>query len=1037
MPTVEIRLVGDARFTIGQTDITPSAPHLFGLLLLLCAEGNRRRSRRSLQELLFRDDVSGPVRSHNLRQLLYRLRAIGVAMDDSPAGVRLAFDVIPDPLASFFAIPDASLALLPVHAFHLAPDYFSDITRAYAEWYEGFVIGLRQRVRAHVFSVVTRLRALHDWRATAHLASVLHALDDLDSHAVLMLAEARSMLGETKQALSLLDTYLADVAPPADEAQQLRRLRAAISRQDKVLLDPFVGRADCLLHLTREWERVTSSGARLTLITGAAGMGKTRLLSQFASTIALKAAHVLAYRCDSQTYLQPLALFSHVVTCLLRLPGSLGVSPQHLALLSRFTPGTPPLDSTAQPDRPAELLRSELRVAILDLFEAVTAERALLLTVDDAHHLDLSSFDLLHTLATSVNSAAILVVSAMRISEASPIHFRHGERHSIYDLPPLGQEEAESLAATVSPSIGGEFRNRHIRQAAGNPFFLRASLTSAAAGASQECVSQDLASLASESYHSLSGRARIVLESCLLLGRYADVRRTARVSQLDDTDMVEALRELETRGLLSCSGGILQGPPPVLADALREKIPKSVESLLRGHIGALLASEDPTDRSASLSIAAAEHLVAGGDRAQAFRLLQESAQQIASLGEPAAAARILTALQPSDLPSAQRKHVLDDIIGYADAGGERALSLAALRQQHTLAVAEGASQHERLALELRIVEARLLDGERRESAQVDLLALLSRAAGEPNVAVRCIADLLIIADAEFDDETGNRLHEHLLSLKTALPNDVNVFRAELVFHTSFGDTDKAYQLIDSLFAAHPEPTLNATCRRGRRFASFSLFRMLDFRRAEPMLLEDYLFTRKHSLLGEAMYAASLLTEFAISAGRFDDATSWFEKTTLMMRDAVAHKLSPNSGYYSSGALLSMLKGDYRAARAFIDAPQVEDARMSSPRYAGICEALRLRLALLENDRLSAACHASRLRKLFSRGARQGGQDPIAEVLWTYDSQNDGGHDASARLARYLRMERREPGPPWWLLKHSTETDACWREFEGSASVGRP
>ena len=205
-------------------------------------------------------------------------------------------------------------------------------------------------------------------------------------------------------------------------------------------------------------------------------------------------------------------------------------------------------------------------------------------------------------------------------------------------------------------------------------------------------------------------------------------------------------------------------------------------------------------------------------------------------------------------------------------------------------------------------------------------------------------------------------------------------------------------------------------RRSARVASYSAARVI--------LESDYAFMNEHAIRSEALYAASLLTELAIGEGDFLSADAWNAETGKQLRGTSAHKLSPNSGYYSSAALLAMMNGRYREAEAMIATPQAEDARMRTARYEAICCALSLKLYLMKGESEGHEALISRLRELYGRGRALGGQDTIVEVLWCVDVLAGKEEEASMLLAEYLRY-RREPFPLEWSLRYMTSAEDTW------------
>ena len=85
MTQVRLSIVGDSVIEIERHPVTPASSHLFGLLLLLTLREGKPISRQELQRVLA--EAKAP--RHNLRQLLYRLRRMGLLFEDHAVGLTL------------------------------------------------------------------------------------------------------------------------------------------------------------------------------------------------------------------------------------------------------------------------------------------------------------------------------------------------------------------------------------------------------------------------------------------------------------------------------------------------------------------------------------------------------------------------------------------------------------------------------------------------------------------------------------------------------------------------------------------------------------------------------------------------------------------------------------------------------------------------------------------------------------------------------------------------------------------------------------
>ena len=95
---VRLFTLGDCRIEVGQHAVLPSAPHVFAALLYLGLERGRWTPRATLSDLLFPEDQAESA-SHNLRQLLYKLRRLATPIESNAHSVRLPERVVQDDIS--------------------------------------------------------------------------------------------------------------------------------------------------------------------------------------------------------------------------------------------------------------------------------------------------------------------------------------------------------------------------------------------------------------------------------------------------------------------------------------------------------------------------------------------------------------------------------------------------------------------------------------------------------------------------------------------------------------------------------------------------------------------------------------------------------------------------------------------------------------------------------------------------------------------------------------------------------------------------
>jgi predicted ATPase len=182
----------------------------------------------------------------------------------------------------------------------------------------------------------------------------------------------------------------------------------------------FVGRVEELAALDAAVERVRGGRPSAVLIGGEAGVGKSRLVSEFAERArAAGAARVLRGHClELSAEGLPFAPFTGVLRALVRDLGAAGVAallPGRSAReLGRLLPELGKPDAHADPDE----ARARMFEQVLALFEHLTGSGPLILVIEDMHWSDRSSRDLLAFLIGNQHVLAdVLIVSTFRSDE--------------------------------------------------------------------------------------------------------------------------------------------------------------------------------------------------------------------------------------------------------------------------------------------------------------------------------------------------------------------------------------------------------------------------------------------------------------------------------------------------------------------------------------------------------------------------------------------------------------------------------------------
>ena len=322
----------------------------------------------------------------------------------------------------------------------------------------------------------------------------------------------------------------------------------------------FVGRADALAALAAAWSAACSGELRALLLAGEPGIGKTRLVAEQARRVVAAGGQVLYGRGDEEIA-APFSVFTGVLRQLARnVPAD--VLDAHVKVhggeLSRLVPelaAAMPAPRLADPD--TERLR--LRDAVVALLAAAADRRPALVALDDLHWADAASLGLLAHLLRGPD-AAVLVIATYRDTE---IDQRPPLRAALADLvrePRMsrialtGLEEPD-IDALVTAALGHSepaMSARIHRDTRGNALFATEFLRHLgdSAGRLEVGIPPTVRDLVIQRLERISDRAAVALTAATLIGPRFEIGLLARVTDLAEADLVDALDRARQAALI-------------------------------------------------------------------------------------------------------------------------------------------------------------------------------------------------------------------------------------------------------------------------------------------------------------------------------------------------------------------------------------------------------------------------------------------------------------------------------------------------------
>ncbi|WP_086727114.1 helix-turn-helix transcriptional regulator [Streptomyces carpinensis] len=314
----------------------------------------------------------------------------------------------------------------------------------------------------------------------------------------------------------------------------------------------FVGRANELDTLSDALARAAGGEPLALLIGGEAGVGKTRLIEEFAAAAGRRGAVVAVGGCvEIGADGLPFAPFSTALRALRReLPEELAAAAagqeEELARLLPELCEQPVTRGTGRHDEDGMARLFELTARLL---EQVAADRTVVLALEDLHWADASTRHLLAYLFRTLRTGRLVVLASYRSDD---IHRRHPLRPLLAELDRLrtvrrielarftreevGRQIAGILAAEPAPAQVDEIFER----SDGNAFFVE----ELACCANEGCVSlsDSLRDVLLVRVEALPESAQRVVRIAAEGGSTVEYRLLAAVARLTEDDLIEALR---------------------------------------------------------------------------------------------------------------------------------------------------------------------------------------------------------------------------------------------------------------------------------------------------------------------------------------------------------------------------------------------------------------------------------------------------------------------------------------------------------------
>lgn len=566
----EIRLLGRATVTVGGKPVAAfAAPRLQQLLARLILESGVPQARGRLAFELWPDSDERQART-NLRKLLHELRTSLPNADDlveadtHSVRWRASSGAVVDVVTFLDAVGEGDLETA-------AASYGGDLLPgSYDDW----LLTERERLRTMAIDVLRRLasdaEASGDDETVTRHARRLVQLDPLDEHGYRQLMQALSRRGDRAEAVrayhrcveALRRDLGVDPDPTTREAYEAIRSQA-VTRSAPVSAPPpeLVGR-DAESAVARQvWERASSARAGVLLVTGEAGVGKSRLVEDLARSVAAEGhlvARTRAYEASGRFPWGPVVelLRSDAIR-----PALARLEAVWLAELALLLPELR-AERPGLPEPP--MLHEEARRQ--RLFEAVVRglaapARPLLLVVDDVQWCDPDTVELIGFLVRRAPTTPVLVAATARTDEVGDGNalptvlaelLRDDALHQV-GLDRLDPAATAELAARLTGQQLDQSAADHLwRETEGNALFIVEAVRSGLVA--ETTVTPTVQAVIRARLAHLSPDARELVDVAGTLGRAFTVEELGAATGRDEDDLVDSLDELWRRQIIREQG---------------------------------------------------------------------------------------------------------------------------------------------------------------------------------------------------------------------------------------------------------------------------------------------------------------------------------------------------------------------------------------------------------------------------------------------------------------------------------------------------
>ena len=360
------------------------------------------------------------------------------------------------------------------------------------------------------------------------------------------------------------------------EAYRLTAVRAGAAGRERHLDAPLVGRHRELAQLTETWRRVVDERApHLVTLVAPAGVGKSRLVSEFIGQVRADGGHALVGRCLSYgegiTY-WPIRELVHQAAGITEADDQAEANQKVVALARPMPDGERVASRIASAVglSSAGAGQDELFWAVRRLLERLADGQPTLVVLEDLHWAEDTMLDLVDYVVDLAAGVPLLLLATARpeLTERRPSAVASREATTVLRLDPLGADAAGALldALPGGSAIPSVLRARILDAAEGTPLYVEefvgmlrddghlvpstAGQWTALPGAESVTVPPTVKALLAARLEGLPEDERAVARRASVIGRSFEVAALGALDAARSTDLGRSLLALVRKELL-------------------------------------------------------------------------------------------------------------------------------------------------------------------------------------------------------------------------------------------------------------------------------------------------------------------------------------------------------------------------------------------------------------------------------------------------------------------------------------------------------